>query len=72
MVVYEVRARKAEDAQDAPGEVFGYIPERRVGMQVEDALKLARSVFGVLAGDASLITVRPMLLVVAVPCNKVG
>ena len=41
-------------------------------MQVEDALRLARSVFRVLVEDASLITVRPMLLVVAIPCNKRG
>ena len=72
MVVYEVRARKAEDAQDVPGDVIGYIPERRVGMQVEDAVRLARAVFGVWADDASLITVRPMLLVVAIPCNRRG
>ena len=58
--------------QDAPGDVIGYIPERRVGMQVEDAVRLARAVFGVWTEDASLITVRPMLLVVAIPCNKRG
>jgi hypothetical protein len=72
MVVYEVRAGRVEDAQNASGEVIGYIPERRVGMQVEDALRLARSLFRVLVEDASLITVRPMLLVVAIPCNKRG
>ena len=29
MVVYEVRAGRVEDAQNAPGEVIGYIPERK-------------------------------------------
>lgn len=65
MIVYEVRKKRAEDAQNAPGEVIGYLPERRVGMHVEDALSFANNVFRPLIGDGCLIIVEALL----VPCN---
>jgi hypothetical protein len=57
MIIYEVRVKRIEDRQDKPGEVIGYLPERRDGLRLKDVKRYVETVFGPLIGRDHVLTI---------------